>query len=188
MVAVVIGITLLLAGVTFFWFDPLLATILHHYASPGWRAITALGNAAFALAISLGLYLLWRTRNPQQAKKALYVLASVALSGLIVDILKPLIGRARPKLLFNEGFYGFEPLTFKASYWSMPSGHSATAFALGVSLALLFPRYRLLWLALAGLVALSRVILGKHYPSDVLIGSLIGALTAWWLYRRIFDG
>ena len=171
--------------ITFLFIDRSLALWLAHHDLGAFKIVTKLGNAALWVVPSLLLYLYFRKSSPQKAKKALYVLGSVAISGLIVDIIKPIIGRARPKELLHYHFYGFDPLTFKASFWSMPSGHSATAFSGFVALALLYPKYRYLFLALATLTALSRVLLTKHYLSDVLIGSTIGALTAIWLYKRL---
>ena len=175
------------AAVSIFYFDKTFALFFHSHHFTFFEPITTLGNAALWLVPSLLLWLLWRKSALKRAKKALFVFGSVAISGIIVDILKPLIGRARPKELFYHNFYGLDPLTFKASFWSMPSGHSATAFAAGMSLALLYPRYRWLFFVAAAIVAFSRVALTKHYLSDIIIGSLIGALTALWLYKRMFD-
>ena len=177
---------ILAAIIAYLFIDKPLTLWLAHYDLGAFKVITKLGDAALWVIPSLLIYLYFRKRSPQKAKKALYLLGSVAISGIIVDILKPLIGRARPKELLHHHFYGFDPFTFKASFWSMPSGHSATAFSGFVALALLFPKYRYLFLALATLTALSRVLLTKHYLSDVLIGSTIGALTAIWLYKRLF--
>jgi len=170
----------------YFFIDKPLALWLSQHDFALYQYITKLGDAVLWIVPSLLLYLYFRKKTPQKAKKALYVLGSVAISGIVVDILKPLIGRARPKELLHHHFYGFDPFTFKASFWSMPSGHSATAFSGFVALAFLYPKYRYLFFAFATLTALSRVLLTKHYLSDVLIGSTIGALTAIWLYKRLF--
>ncbi len=176
----------LLAALSIFFLDRPVALFFHNHYVSFFKPITALGNAALWLIPTLLLWLFLRKTRPYQAKNALFVFGSVVISGLIVDILKPIIGRARPKVLFHEDFFGIDPLTFKASFWSMPSGHSATAFAVGVSLALLFPRYRIPILIASTLVAFSRIALTKHYLSDVIVGSAIGALTALWLYKRMF--
>ncbi|OYW31113.1 MAG: hypothetical protein B7Z47_02090, partial [Chthoniobacter sp. 12-60-6] len=61
----------------------------------------------------------------------------------------------------------FDWFAMRATYASFPSGHSAIIFSTAVAFAVLFPRARTILLALAGLVAISRVVLSSHYPSDV---------------------
>ena len=75
---------------------------------------------------------------------------------------------------FDEGLWA--ALGSLPSTGSMPSGHAATAFAAATALALLFPRLRLAAYALAALICVSRVYLGVHYVSDVVVGALLGAL------------
>lgn len=62
--------------------------------------------------------------------------------------------------------------------YSFPSGHSTTAFFLAVAFSQLLPVLTPLFYMLAGLVAVSRVYLQLHYPSDALTGSVIGFLAA----------
>ena len=61
-----------------------------------------------------------------------FFFVSVALAGIITDMLKALIGRARPVLLDREDFYGFIPFATHNNYKSLPSGHATTAFAVAV--------------------------------------------------------
>jgi membrane-associated phospholipid phosphatase len=111
--------------------------------------------------------------------RALFIFGAVALSGIVVDLLKPIVGRARPKLLLSEGIYGFEPfIGFKSAWNSMPSGHSATAFAVAFCLIKLYPRATPLWAFFAFLLAGSRIMVDAHYLSDVLAGALLGWLIA----------
>lgn len=63
--------------------------------------------------------------------------------------------------------------------FSFPSGHSLTAFAVVTPLVWFYPDLRTLLLFCAVSVALSRLILGLHFLSDVLAGSALGALTGW---------
>lgn len=67
--------------------------------------------------------------------------------------------------------------------FSFPSGHSTTAFAMAVSLGCFYPEIRPALLVLAGNVAVSRVIVGMHFLSDVLVGSGIGALLGYFAFR-----
>ncbi len=117
------------------------------------------------------------------ARRALFVFVAVAASGLVADAVKLVFGRARPKLLFAENFYGFTWGAAQPDYWSFPSGHTVTVAALGVALYLLWPRGAALYLVVALLVAASRIIITAHYLSDVLMGAVIGGGIAWAVWR-----
>jgi undecaprenyl-diphosphatase len=67
--------------------------------------------------------------------------------------------------------------------FSFPSGHSTTAFAVALSLGSFYPEIMLVLLLLAANVAISRVIVGMHYLSDVLVGSGMGALLGYIAFR-----
>lgn len=122
-------------------------------------------------------------RRTVRAWAAFYVFASVALSGILVNVLKYSIGRARPKLFESEGIFAFVPFSFLATWGSFPSGHATTASSFSVAMALLFPRYAGILISAGLLVAVSRLVVGAHYPSDVLGGCILGALLAWLLAR-----
>jgi lipid A 4'-phosphatase len=149
------------------------------------------GYLIIAAVLCLGLRLAaWRARDGrlaaalvQNAYRALFLFLAVAVSGLVTDLIKIVVGRARPKLLFADGFHGFTWGATQSDYWSFPSGHATTVAALAVGLTLLWPRGAALYAALALLVAASRIIIGVHYVSDVLMGLAIGGGTAWaiWL-------
>jgi len=114
-----------------------------------------------------------------------FVFTSVAISGLITLGLKYLFGRVRPP--FVDGALPWEafPLTAGYKFASFPSGHSTTSGALAMALALLFPRFGALFLALGLFVAASRSIIGVHFPSDVAMGLAIGGGFTW-IYARSF--
>ena len=57
--------------------------------------------------------------------------------------------------------------------------------ALGVALALLFPRLRWVFLCIGFWIAVSRLFVGAHYPSDVFAGGLLGGVTAWLMARAL---
>jgi undecaprenyl-diphosphatase len=67
--------------------------------------------------------------------------------------------------------------------FSFPSGHSTTAFAVAVSLGSFYPEIMPLLLVLAANVAISRVVVGMHFLSDVLVGSGVGALLGYVAFR-----
>jgi lipid A 4'-phosphatase len=117
-----------------------------------------------------------------------FLFVAVGASGLLVDLLKILVGRTRPKLLFAAGTYDFAWFGLRADDWSFPSGHAATAAAVAAALWCLWPRPLLLYVFAAALVALSRVVTGAHYLSDVIAGAAIGMvitrLLAYWLLSQ----
>jgi membrane-associated phospholipid phosphatase len=96
-------------------------------------------------------------------------------AGILAQIVKHLVGRARPELWLGPMHYA------PGSATSFPSGHTVGAFALaGV---LIFGSrnlpVRVLAFVLAAGVALSRVLAFRHWPSDVTASAVIGLVTAW---------
>lgn len=112
----------------------------------------------------------------KRANICLLVWISVALSDGAIEILKRILGRARPELWWSHHLFGFFPLEWQNAFLSFPSGHSGTAGALVGVFSALYPRYRHLCLCLGILFAFTRVILDVHYLSDVLVGVWIGLL------------
>ncbi|MGC2199600.1 MAG: phosphatase PAP2 family protein [Stellaceae bacterium] len=120
---------------------------------------------------------------PSRAFSAIpaFLFLSIAAAGLVADVLKLILGRTRPKLLFANSTYDFAWLGLRPDHWSFPSGHSATIFALVTALWWLWPQHALFYVLIASIIALSRVVVGAHYLSDVFAGALIGVLTTWGL-------
>jgi undecaprenyl-diphosphatase len=104
---------------------------------------------------------------------------SFFMANALADLLKPVFGRIRPCHVVQ----GLHFLVRCPHSFSMPSGHAISSFAAATTLFYL-PRYSVpilaRWypLALAAAVALSRVYLGVHYPSDVIIGAVLGSTVA----------
>ena len=102
------------------------------------------------------------------AQANLFVFAVIAIAGIGVNVVKVIIGRARPRVFFGEGYFGAEPLTFGSAYASFPSGHTATACALAFAVTMVVPRLRLPLFAFAALIALSRVVVTAHWVGDTV--------------------
>ena len=115
-----------------------------------------------------------------------FVFAAIALPGLFVAIVKRLIGRARP-FVMGDDVWAYLPFGWQVEYASFPSGHATTAFSAMVAIGAIFPAARPLMWIYAVMIALSRVIVAAHHPSDVLAGALVGALGAL-LVRNWFAG
>jgi lipid A 4'-phosphatase len=116
---------------------------------------------------------------PMRALSAVpaFLFLAIGASGVVVDLMKIVFGRPRPKLLFGSEVYDFNWLNWHPDHWSFPSGHSATIVALMTALWYLWPRHVLFYVLAAAIVALSRVAVGAHYLSDVLAGALVAIVT-----------
>lgn len=153
----------------------------------GWMAaLTDLGRSHWylipAAAIFLGVGFADWTRAGFRGRARLALLfgqagfsfAAVAISGILVNVLKVIFGRARPVLFEQHGAYHFEPLSFGYAFASFPSGHSMTVGAVAGILMLWYPRLTWLFAALGLFIASTRVTALAHYPSDVVTGCLFG--------------
>ena len=133
--------------------------------------------------VPLGLVTIWAYYSERDPLvwRAGYVFAAVALPGLLADIAKPVFGRARPELLFQDQIFGFTWSGAHADHWSFPSGHAVTITALATALYALYPPLWPAYLLVALLVVASRVIIDAHYLSDVIAGAYVGFVFAWAL-------
>jgi undecaprenyl-diphosphatase len=208
---VALALTLILAGV--FLLDPFFlerAKALAPAAREFLRDITNIGRSNWMLipagsAVALAL-VLKRThlgfRNAAGygliASTIGFVFVSVGGAGLIANLAKCIIGRARPKLFDISGPFDFHPFSFNADYASFPSGHATNMFALATALAMLWPRGRVLLYTIATWIAASRVLIGQHYFTDVVGGAMLGTAFPYlvrerfaarrWLFRQMPDG
>ena len=106
-----------------------------------------------------------------------FLFAAIALPGLVFTIVKRLIGRARPLVGGSLDPFLHHP-GWSVEYASLPSGHATDAAAVATAIGALWPRTRPLLWTYAALIALSRVVLTAHYPSDVIAGVIVGAAGA----------
>ncbi|HMK56841.1 MAG TPA: phosphatase PAP2 family protein [Dissulfurispiraceae bacterium] len=122
------------------------------------------------------LYLLYGryvNRELQDSGKSLLI--GLVASGLSVQLLKHLIGRARPRITDSLVIIG---PSLKGSYDSFPSGHSAMAFCLAAVLTQHYPKYWILFYLFAVFEGLARIDGTSHFPGDVLAGAVLGTLIA----------
>lgn len=115
-----------------------------------------------------------------------FIFVGVGLPSLAATLLKRAVGRGRPETWTLEAPLSFQPMNWGAwEYQSFPSGHATTAFSLAAVIAFLWPRAFWPALVFAALIALSRVILGEHYPTDITAGAVLGVLGAYAV-RNLF--
>ncbi len=150
-------------------------------------ALSFLTAAGAALAAASCPDLRMREGLRLLAGRALLVFVITATSGIASQALKHLVGRARPRLLESLGPFHFDPFSFTSVQASFPSGHTITAFAVAWTLGLFLPKWRIPLFLMAFLVAVSRIVVGAHYPADVIAGAAVG-LAAAWLTARAFAG
>jgi membrane-associated phospholipid phosphatase len=135
-----------------------------------WANVTVLGDAVVAFALCLPL---WR-RRPDLA----WAFVLVALLGTAwVHGIKPLADVPRPPAVLGDAVHVIGP-AYKAH--SFPSGHATTVFAIGGLLVLGLGNrmWTLVVLPLAIVAALSRAVVGVHWPLDILAGAFGGWLSA----------
>jgi undecaprenyl-diphosphatase len=126
------------------------------------------------------IVLLFLFGNRELKKVSLLMLVSLLGSFLIgEEFLKHLFQRPRPFMSLP----GVDLLVMAPHGYSFPSGHASNAFAAGLVLARKVPRLSLPVIALAALIAFSRVYVGVHYPLDVISGVLTGLLCAVLVLR-----
>jgi undecaprenyl-diphosphatase len=130
----------------------------------------------------IGVALLVDLRSRRFPLAASLATVSYFVAAGIAELLKRAFDRPRPP--FADA--AVHPLVHVPDSGSMPSGHATTAFAAAVAAGLVHPRLRWPLVLLAGLVAISRVWLGVHYLSDVIVGAALGsgvAVLAWLTLR-----
>ena len=105
------------------------------------------------------------------------------------EVMKWIVGRGRP---FSAARATLQLPAFRRqrSFASLPSGHANTAFALAFAVSALWPRARSVMLVYAVVIALSRLVMLAHHPSDVVAGALVGVIGAmavryWFAARRL---
>ena len=134
--------------------------------------ITHLGShGGVWILMAFGLSIFGRERV---RRVGLAMAAMLAFNVLVNElILKHGVGRTRPWKALGVTLHD---TAVNPHGYSFASGHAVCAFAGCLILGAALPRWRWPLLVLAALIALSRVVLGAHYPSDIIVGSLLGVL------------
>lgn len=158
--------------------DSAILLFIHAHVSQAltgfFRAVTftASSTSLFPLTVALTIALLWARRRAE----ALLVAASVIGAALVVYVVKIAVGRERPALWDTESYWGS----------SFPSGHTLVVAAFATAAALCVSRIKpaarrlavslaIAWICLVGV---SRLVLGVHWPTDVLVAACTGAFLA----------
>jgi hypothetical protein len=118
---------------------------------------------------------------------SLQTLISVGIGVVASEAMKSAFNRTRPQYKYSSEIFSLSSTNTK----SFPSGHATIAFATATTLTLEYKKWYIAVPAYAWAtgVAYSRMYEGKHYPSDVLAGAVLGVGSAWlshWLSKKLF--
>jgi undecaprenyl-diphosphatase len=141
------------------------------------RGVTHLGGATFTISALLFVFFISQPSS-QLRITAILSIFSLTVSHLLVQGVKRFVRRIRPYLALPDVIVYGHP--FKDH--SFPSGHSTAAFAIATPFMIQYPFLIMLLLPLSSLIAISRVVLGVHYPSDAIVGSFLGIVTSVIFY------
>lgn len=141
-----------------------------------------MGGATFTIVTVLLMVAL--TNGPVRLT-AIASAVALTISHIPVAIVKKLFPRKRPYLVLDEIFVTDKPLKDH----SFPSGHTTAIFSVIIPFILFVPSGPVsLLLFLTGIiVGMSRIFLGLHYPSDVLVGSFLGIFSGYIAYTYMLD-
>jgi undecaprenyl-diphosphatase len=124
------------------------------------------------------------------ATRLQFLFLAVLVPALPGELLKWVVGRGRPFVGGEADAFNFRHFGGTEAFASFPSGHANTAFALAFAVSALWPQARPVMMAYAVAIALSRLVLLAHHPSDVVAGALVGVIGAmavryWFAARRL---
>ncbi|HYE37388.1 phosphatase PAP2 family protein [Methylocaldum sp.] len=134
------------------------------------RCISKTGDGHLYLILALALA--W-TRQPTESVLLTCLLLGFAIERPVYFILKNLCRRDRPQAALN-----IPSFIIPSDRFSFPSGHTSAAFLVATLLSFFHPAIMPLLIAWAVLMGMARVVLGVHFPTDTLIGALMGTLLA----------
>jgi membrane-associated phospholipid phosphatase len=153
--------------------------------------LTALAAALIVMALAFPFQRgVARSRLLRFASHVEYLFFAVALPVAFSEVIKYVLGRGRPFVGGKANPFNFAPFTGTEAYFSFPSAHSVTAFALALGAASIWPRWRIPMFIYAVAIGASRLVMLAHHPSDVVGGTVLGlvgalAMRAWFAGREI---
>ena len=131
-----------------------------------------------------------RARLMRLGTQVQFLFLAVLCPVLLGEVVKWFVGRGRPFVGGKANPFNFAPFSGTEAYFSFPSSHAVTSFALAFAVGSIWPRARVAMFIYALLIAGTRLVLLAHHPSDVVGGALIGTLGAmavryWFAARRL---
>jgi undecaprenyl-diphosphatase len=157
--------------------------------STTWKAIT---NTAEPLSIAVPITMFATSlinKNVALKKNAYQLATSLVVNAVATEGFKIIVNRDRPFITYPGSVF---PIATDEKNKSMPSGHTSFSFTTATSIYLMYPKWyvALPAFAWATSVGYSRMYLGLHYPSDVLMGAVVGSSSAIitnWARKHFID-
>jgi undecaprenyl-diphosphatase len=169
----------------------------------GWlwpvRILTDFGKSAYVLWALAAILFLFAIMFPLArgtprsvlvgfGTRILFIFFAVLLPALTGEVIKWIAGRGRPFVGGEANAFNFSHFAGTEAYASFPSGHAITGFALAFAVSAVWPRARAVMIVYAIAIAVSRLVLLAHHPSDVVAGALLGVIGAlfvrYWFAAR----
>jgi undecaprenyl-diphosphatase len=151
----------------------------HTWLGSGFRVVETYGTYVIGIA-AVCLWLLARPGGDRKWKLAAGSALGAAALGLLVNrLISSAWHRDRP-FQTHDVAHVWGPRKTDASF---PSDHASAAFGIAVAVAVLDPLAGAIFLVLAALIAIGRVVVGEHYPGDVIAGAAIGTVSALVVIR-----
>ena len=134
-----------------------------------------------------GYFLARRLRSVRWQRILLSAMIASTLAGMTVNLSRLTTGRTRPRATAEQGWYGprhdGQWLIGRADFNSFPSGHTATAVGFAGVILFAAPAWGVPAMLAALAVALSRILLGAHHPSDVVTATVISLAISWVVWE-----
>ena len=112
-----------------------------------------------------------------------HFIVSLASAGIICNLLKYIIGVSRPKYFFLHNYDRINPFNLEHKVNSFPSGHTQAAFTLAILIVIYTNRFAIIILIMACLMALSRIFMSMHFPSDLIFGAYVGSVVPIIIFK-----
>ena len=185
--AALLAVVIVVTGMLIVLADVPVARLIYENTedTPAWIESIFDGAGHYGQAFSALLaFLLMLSLDRRRRTAAVILVVAILATAAVTTLLKPIMSRSRPYIYFETGrmwwlFKGF----VRSDYCSLPSAHTASAFALSAALSRNYPRGARVFFLAAGLCGLSRLIDGQHYVSDVFLGAAIGTWVGNGVYR-----
>jgi len=160
--------------------------------NPNSSTFKTISNTAepLSLAVPISMFAMSLFNNNQHLKKNAYqIAASLTVNAVATEGFKIIVNRNRPFVTYPSTVF---PISTDEKNKSMPSGHTSFSFTTATSVYLMYPKWyvALPAFAWATSVGYSRLYLGLHYPSDVLLGAVVGSSSAIitnWARKHFID-